>query len=375
MKNNLKILFIFGTRPETIKLAPVIKEFKKEKYFNVKICFTGQHNEMVNQVLDFFQIKPHYRLDVMKENQSLFELTSRVLKGLKNVLEKEKPSLVFVQGDTTTAFVGALGAFYMKIQVGHIESGLRSFNKYFPFPEEINRVLISRLSDYHFAPTEKAKENLYKEGIKENVWVVGNTVIDALVLVLDIIKRQGEENYYKYFDFIDFSKKIILVTAHRRESFGKPFENICYALKEIAKKYEDVEIVYPVHLNPNVRAPVFRISKGIKNIHLIDPLIYPHLIWLMSKTYLILTDSGGIQEEAPSLGKPVLVMRNVTERTEGMEAGTAKLVGTDRKKIVKEVSNLLIKSDEYKKMVKVTNPYGDGKASKRILSKVIDLLR
>jgi len=354
-----KILFIFGTRPEAIKMAPVIKEFKKEKSIDVKVCITAQHREMLDQVLNFFGIKPDYDLNLMKPNQSLFDITANSLKSLEKVLDKEKPDLIFVQGDTTTAFVGALAGFYKKMKVAHIEAGLRSHNKYSPFPEEINRVLVGHVADYHFAPTERAKENLYRENIKKNVYVVGNTVIDALFLGLNIIKKEGEEKFYKYFDFIDFSKKIILVTGHRRENFGKPFENICYALKEIAKR-EDVEIVYPVHLNPNVKKPVNEILNGVRNIHLIEPLEYPYLIWLMSKSYLVLTDSGGIQEEAPSLGKPVLVMRDVTERTEGIEAGTAKLVGTSKETVINEISILLDNKKYYDKMAKAINPYGKG---------------
>jgi len=372
----MKILFIFGTRPEAIKLVPVIKKFSGSKNFSIKICITSQHKEMLQQILNFFYIKPDYDLGIMKENQSLFDATISILKGLEKILEKENPDLVFVQGDTTTAFVGALASFYKKIPVAHIEAGLRSFNKYSPFPEEINRVLVGHIADYHFAPTERAKENLIKENIKENIYVVGNTVIDALFMGLDIIKKQGEEKFYQFFNFIDFSRRIILVTGHRRESFGEPFKNICYALKEIAIKYKnEIEIVYPVHLNPNVRRPVFEILKGLENIHLIEPLDYPHLIWLMSKSYLVLTDSGGIQEEAPSLGKPVLVMREVTERIEGIEAGTAKLVGTTKEKIVKEVEVLLNDKNEYNKMVNTVNPYGDGKASYRIVKiiKKLDL--
>lgn len=261
----------------------------------------------------FFKIKPDYNLGIMRPDQSLFDITAEVLKGVEDVLEEEKPDIIFVQGDTTTTFAGALAGFYKKIKVAHVEAGLRSYSKYSPFPEEINRVLVSHLADYHFAPTQRAKENLFREGVRENVYVVGNTVVDALFLGLEIIKRGGEEKYYEFFDFIDFSRKVILVTGYRRESFGKPFERICYALREIALG-DNVEIVYPVHLNPNVRKPVNKILGGVKNIHLIEPLDYPHLIWLMSKSYLILTDSGGIQEEAPSLGKPVLVMRDVTER-------------------------------------------------------------
>jgi len=362
-------MFIFGTRPEAIKLAPIIKKFGEyNNHINIKICITAQHREMLDQVLNFFQINPDYDLNLMKINQSLFDVTSDILKNLEPVLKKEKPDMVFIQGDTTTALVGALASFYMKIPVAHVEAGLRSHNKYSPFPEEINRVLVGHLADYHFAPTEKAKENLYNENIKENVWVVGNTVIDALYLGLDIIKKHEETKYYNYFHFIDFSKKIILVTGHRRESFGKPFENICYALKELVREYKDIEIVYPVHLNPNIREPVNRILKGEERIHLIEPLEYQYLIWLMDKSYLILTDSGGIQEEAPSLGKPVLVMRDVTERLEGIKAGTAKLVGTKKEVIIKAVSKLIEDFDLYTAMSKIKNPYGDGKASNRILN-------
>ena len=367
-----KILFIFGTRPEAIKLAPVIKEFKTD--FDIKICVTGQHKHMLDQVLDFFKISPDYNLNVMKENQSLFDVTSKILKGLEGILDRENPDLIFVQGDTTTAFIGALAGFYKKVKIAHVEAGLRSHQKYSPFPEEINRVLVGHLADYHFAPTEKAKQNLEKEGIENNIWIVGNTVIDALFLGLDIIKQYGEEKFYNYFSFVDFSKRIILVTGHRRESFGKPFENICYALKEIANNFEDVEIIYPVHLNPNVREPVNRILKYQKNIHLIEPLPYSYLIWLMNKSYLVLTDSGGIQEEAPGLGKPVLVMRNVTERIEGIEAGTAKLVGTEKEKIISNLSILLENEEEYDKMAKAINPYGDGRSSqkiKKIMSKYL----
>ena len=367
----MKVLFLFGTRPEAIKMAPLIKEFKSEENFEIKVCVTAQHRQMLDQVLNFFSIKPDYDLNLMKPNQSLFDITSNTLKGLEPILDKEKPDLVFVQGDTTTAFVGTLAGFYKKIKVAHIEAGLRSYNKYSPFPEEINRVLVGHLADYHFAPTKRAKENLFKENIKENVFVVGNTVIDALFLGLDIIKKEGEEKYYKYFDFIDFSKKIILVTGHRRDSFGKPFENICYALKEIANSFSDIEIVYPVHLNPNVREPVNKILRNQERIHLIEPLEYPYLIWLMSKSYLVLTDSGGIQEEAPSLGKPVLVMREVTERIEGIEAETAKLVGTNKEKIVKEVEVLLKDKEEYNKISKAVNPYGDGRASRRIVELIM----
>jgi len=367
-----RVLFIFGTRPEAIKMAPLIYEARKVGG-DIKVCTTGQHNEMLNQVMDFFELTSDYSLNVMKPNQTLFDLTSNLIRELNHVLEETNPDLVFVQGDTTTTLTGALAAFYKKIKIVHVEAGLRSYDKYSPFPEEMNRALVAKIADYHFAPTERAKENLLNEGIRNNVWVVGNTGIDALFLGLKIIKKQGEDRYYDRFKFIDFSKKIILVTGHRRESFGEPFKNICFALKDIADTFEDIEIVYPVHLNPNVRKPVNKILRGHKRIHLIDPLEYPYLIWLMSKSYLILTDSGGIQEEAPSLGKPVLVMREVTERIEGIEAGVAKLVGTSREKIFKETANLLTNRNEYIKMAKATNPYGDGKASKKIISILQDL--
>ncbi len=359
-----RVLFILGTRPEVIKLAPLIKKFNYE--WDVKICLTGQHREMLRKTLNFFDIVPDYNLNVMKTNQSLFDTTAEILKNLEKVLEDVKPELIFVQGDTTTAFVGALSGFYKKISVAHVEAGLRSKKKYSPFPEEINRVLISKLSDYHFVPTEFAKRNLSEEGITKNVYIVGNTVIDALLLSLRKIKEQYENDYYGYFNFIDFSKRIILVTGHRRESFGKPFENICLALKDLSENFDDIEIVYPVHMNPNVRKTVYSVLENCRRVHLIEPLDYPSFIWLMDKSYFVLTDSGGIQEEAPSLGKPVLVMRNVTERVEGIVAGTAKLVGTTREKIFKETANLLSNKEEYERMKKRENPYGDGKASDRI---------
>lgn len=362
-----EILAIFGTRPEAIKMAPLILKGKDELSCDVRICVTGQHNEMLDQVLDFFKIKPNYDINAMKHNQSLFDITSDILRDLENVLVPEKPDLVMVQGDATSAFVGALAAFYMRIPVAHIEAGLRSYNKYSPFPEEANRVLVGHMADYHFAPTARAKGNLLKEGIKnESIFVVGNTVIDALCLTLEMIKNE-EDKFSSDFGYLHMGKRIILVTGHRRESFGDPFRGICMAIKEIAEE-NDVEIVYPVHLNPNVREPVFEFLGGNKNIHLIEPLDYPHFVWLMSKAYLILTDSGGVQEEAPSLGKPVLVMREVTERIEGIEAGTCKLVGTKRERIIDETSRLLTDFGEYERMAKAVNPYGDGKSTERILS-------
>jgi len=303
----------------------------------------------------------------MRPNQTLFDITAIGLKRIEEILKQYTPDLIFIQGDTTTAFVGALAGYYLQIKIAHLEAGLRSGQKYSPFPEEINRKLAGHIADYHFAPTEKAVQNLQKEGITQSVWNVGNTVIDALFLGLTIIKDK-QLDFRKEFSQIDFSKRIILITGHRRESFGGPFQDMCRAMKEIANSFDDVELVYPVHLNPNVRKPVKDILQGQKNIHLLEPLDYPRLIWLMEKSYIVLTDSGGIQEEAPSLGKPVLVMRDVTERTEGINAGTAKLVGTQKEKIVLEAFNLLKSEENYKKMIGKINPYGDGKTSEKVVS-------
>lgn len=361
-KQTRRFLFIFGTRPEAIKMAPLILRLRE--IAKVRVCVTGQHKEMLEQALQFFSISPDYHLKVMTSNQSLFSVTAKTLTLLERVIEDSSPDLILVQGDTTTAFAGALAGYYKKIKVAHVEAGLRSFNKYSPFPEEMDRVMIGQVSDYHFAPTPKAKSNLIKENVPEKrIFVVGNTVVDALLMGVDIVRR-NEKAFSGFFRFVDFSKKVILVTGHRRESFGRPFENICLALRDVAK--EDVEIVYPVHLNPNVRSHVFPILRDIKNIHLIEPLSYPHIIYLMSKSHLILTDSGGIQEEAPTLGKPVLVMRDVTERTEGIEAGTALLVGTKRTRIAASARMLLNDETLYKKMAKTRNPYGDGRSSQRI---------
>lgn len=364
-----KLLFIFGTRPEAVKMAPLIKEFEKHPdHFDVKVAVTGQHREMLDQVLQFFNIKPDYDLNLMKPNQTLFDVTADALRGMEKILEEVKPDLVIVQGDTTTVFAGALAGFYKKISVAHLEAGLRSGDKYSPFPEEINRILTGHIADYHWCPTEKARENLLAEGIKdEKIHVVQNTVIDALFLALDLLKEEGDEKYLEFFKDVDFNKKLILVTAHRRESFGQPFENICNAVKELSTKYPDVEFVYPVHLNPNVREVVFGILSDIPNIHLMDPLDYPYMVWIMNKAHIVLTDSGGVQEEAPSLGKPVIVLRDVTERQEGVDAGTAKLVGTDKELIINATSALLDNEQEYEKMAKAVNPYGDGTTSKKIV--------
>ena len=377
MINNFKmkkILFVFGTRPEAIKMAPVIKAFKDEKIFDTKVCVTGQHRQMLDQVLDIFDIKPDYDLNIMELGQDLFDITANVLSGMKNVLSEYSPDVVLVHGDTSTTSATAIAAFYQKIKVGHIEAGLRTGNIYSPWPEEVNRQISGVIANYHFAPTSTSMENLLKENKnKENILVTGNTVIDALFLVLDKIEKDAKlkntilksiSDQYRF----NSDKKIILVTGHRRENFGEGFTNICKALKKIADDNHDVDIVYPVHLNPNVQKPVKNILSNSKNIYLINPLSYENFIYLMSKSYFIITDSGGVQEEAPSLGKPVLVLRNTTERPEALEAGTVKLVGTNFEAIVNESQKFLDDEKEYKKMSKAHNPYGDGSASKRIVN-------
>lgn len=361
-----KVMFIFGTRPEAIKVVPVIMKFINDGHFDTKICVTAQHREMLDQVLEIFNIVPDYDLNIMKKNQDLFDITSNIIVKLRDVLKAEQPDLVFVHGDTTTTFVSSLASFYLRIKVAHIEAGLRTYNKYSPFPEEINRTLTGQLADLHLAPTDKSKTNLINEGVSEsNILITGNTVIDALFYVRDIVERVEKE--FDELNGIDFSKRIVLITGHRRENFGKGFENICEAIGELALKNSDVDFIYPVHLNPNVRKPVFDIIGDIKNIKLIEPLSYMPFVKLMNKSHIILTDSGGIQEEAPSLGKPVLVMRDTTERPEAIDAGTVKLVGTDKNKIVTQVQLLIDSKKEYEKISYAHNPYGDGKASDRIL--------
>lgn len=369
----MKILFAFGTRPEAIKLAPVIKELQKDKKnFKVEICITAQHRHMLDQVLNTFNIRSDFDLDIMRENQTLFDVNVRVLRGLEQLLQTRKPDLVFIQGDTTTAFVSALAAFYCKIPIGHIEAGLRTYDKFAPFPEEMNRRLITHLADFHFAPTQRAKENLLKEGIKEEqILVTGNTVIDALLLALKMNPKLDLPILYK----INPNHKVILVTAHRRESFGQPFNNICLALKRIVERNKDVEIIYPVHPNPCINIPVRKYLGNVERIHLIAPMDYLPFTHLMKKSYLILTDSGGIQEEVPALGKPVLVLRDKTERPEAIESGTARLVGTKSQRIVRETEKLLKSNGEHKKMVRATNPFGDGKASQRIKNFLIKTIR
>jgi len=366
-----KILAVFGTRPEAIKLAPVIKVLEEERsVFRTKICVSGQHREMLDQVLNVFSIRPDYDLDVMKPNQDLFDLTARVLLGLRDVLAQEKPDWILVQGDTTTAVIASLAGFYCGIKVGHVEAGLRSHNKNLPFPEEVNRRITDVLADLYFVPTELSKNNLLKEGFSdERIIVTGNTVIDALVWLRQRIAHQAVE--INALPNLDWSKQIILVTGHRRESFGQDFKSICHALLAIAKLYPDVNIIYPVHLNPNVQAPVKKLLINVPNLHLITPLDYEKFVWLMSKAYIILTDSGGIQEEAPALNKPVLIMRRVTERPEGIAAGTAKLIGVEMEAIVDNVRFLLEDSREYMRMAKAKNPYGDGTAA----IKIVEVLR
>ena len=356
---------MFGTRPEAIKLAPVIQELRRRKGFEPRVCVTAQHREMLDQVLETFSIRPDYDLDLMKPGQDLFDITARCLEGLRPVLLRERPDAVVVQGDTTTVFAAALAAFYLGIPVAHVEAGLRTFDKRRPFPEEMNRRLASHLAGLHFAPTERARQNLLAEGLpREQVFVTGNTVVDALFHVRE--KHRGRWPRPPGLRPVGKARRIVLVTGHRRESFGPGFENICRALRSIAGSHPHVEIIYPVHLNPNVREPVFRLLGGLPNVQLIEPAGYVPFVGLMEACHLVLTDSGGIQEEAPSLGKPVLVMREVTERPEAVEAGTVRLVGTDVDKIVSGVRRLLDDAAEYQRMSRAHNPYGDGRASGRI---------
>ena len=369
----IKVLFVFGTRPETIKMAPVIQCLKKIAIISTHVCVTAQHRQMLDQFLELFDIKPDFDLDIMIPGQNLTEITTAILTGLREVLIELKPHLLFVQGDTTTAFAAALAAFYEKVPVAHIEAGLRTGNVLMPWPEEVNRKLVSEIANIHFAPTIQAKKNLLREGIMPSkIFVTGNTVIDALFSFVHRLQtdQKLKERMKKQFAFLDAKCKTILVTGHRRENFGEGFESICKALKRIASR-KDVQIVYPVHLNPNVQKPVKRILVGQKNIHLIDPLDYVSFIYLMNSSYLVMTDSGGVQEEAPSLGKPVLVMRETTERPEAVEAGTVILVGTDEDKIVEETERLLDEPEAYQKMSLAHNPYGDGHAASRIIQCIL----
>lgn len=371
----IKNLIIFGTRPEAIKMAPLIKEFEKNNnLFETRVCVTAQHREMLDQVLNFFEITADYDLNLMKPNQNLFSLTADILTELKPILEDFKPDYVYVHGDTTTSMAASLASFYSQAKVCHVEAGLRTNNKYSPFPEEMNRQITGRISDLHFAPTNISKENLLIENIAESsILITGNTVIDALLDSSERVKTIKNTEIDFLQSNLDFEKKIILITGHRRENHGQGFINICEALKIIAEENPDVLIVYPVHLNPNVKGPVFEVLGDIENIKLIEPLAYPAFVWLMNQSYLIITDSGGVQEEAPSLGKPVLVMRDTTERPEAVVAGTVVLVGTDKNKIVLECQKLLDDSILYESRSSLHNPYGDGKACKRIVEHIISL--
>jgi UDP-N-acetylglucosamine 2-epimerase (non-hydrolysing) len=367
----MKILLVFGTRPEAIKMAPLVHALSLETAIDAKVCVTGQHREMLDQVLTLFNIKPDFDLEIMAPGQSLGDITGKILSRMKPVLETFKPDLVLVHGDTSTTFAASLAAYFQQIKVGHIEAGLRTGDILSPWPEEGNRKLTSVLTQYHFAPTRRSKENLLAEAVpRGNIFVTGNTVIDALFYVLNKLKTDKtlmgklESNY----SFLNSKKKLVLVTGHRRESFGGGFERICEALRQIALTHGECQIVYPVHLNPNVQEPVNRLLRGIDNVFLIDPQEYLAFCYLMEKSSIILTDSGGIQEEAPSLGKPVLVMRDTTERPEALDAGTVRLVGTDVQLIVSQVGMLLTDSDEYNRMSRSHNPYGDGSACNKILN-------
>ena len=371
-----KVLSVFGTRPEAIKMAPLVKILDESRNFDSRVCVTAQHREMLDQVLDIFEIYPEYDLNIMKKGQSLFEVTSSILMKLKPILEEFQPDILLVHGDTSTTFSASLAAFYKRIKIGHVEAGLRTGNLYSPWPEEANRKLTGALTNYHFAPTEQAKTNLLYEGVEENnIVVTGNTVIDALYFMQDKFKKnaQSVKKLDNKFKFLDNTKKLILITGHRRENFGVGFEDICNAIKEIALSNNDVQILYPVHLNPNVQEPVSRILSCIENVFLIEPQEYQEFCYLMARSSIILTDSGGIQEEAPSLGKPVLVLRDTTERPEAVKAGTVKLVGTKLDQIRKEVDLLLNNKDYYERMSKSHNPYGDGQAAKKILDFMSEL--
>ncbi|WP_299159470.1 UDP-N-acetylglucosamine 2-epimerase (non-hydrolyzing) [uncultured Tenacibaculum sp.] len=367
-----KNLIIFGTRPEAIKMAPLVKEFfKNSDVFETKVCITAQHREMLDQVLDFFEITPDYDMNLMKPNQNLYGLTADIITGLKPILEEFKPDYVYVHGDTTTTMASSIAAFYSGAKVCHVEAGLRTFNKRSPFPEEVNRSVAGSICDYHFSPTTTSEKNLLNENIsKENILITGNTVIDALHFSSDKVTSDSysDNEVTMLKDVVNSSKKLVLVTGHRRENHGQGFVNICSALKLIAEKNPDAQIIYPVHLNPNVQRPVYELLDGVNNIKLISPLSYPSFVWLMNQSYLIITDSGGVQEEAPSLGKPVLVMRNTTERPEAVEVGTVLLVGTNTEKIVSEAQKLLNNKEDYVSMSKLHNPYGDGTACAKIVN-------
>ena len=364
----MNILIVFGTRPEAIKMAPVVKALNEDSSFDARICVTAQHRQMLDRVLELFRLRPDYDLNLMRAGQDLTDITANVLTAMRGVLKSWRPDLMLVHGDTTTTLAASLAGYYERIAIGHVEAGLRTFNKYSPWPEEINRKVAGTIASVHFAPTDGARHNLLREGVAENViHVTGNTVIDALLDVVRLIRssRDLKETLNARFSFLDPARKLVLVTGHRRENFGQGFENICMALREIAS-IPGVDVVYPVHLNPNVQGPVHRLLAGCDRIHLIEPLDYLPFVYLMDRAHLIITDSGGVQEEAPSLGKPVLVMRNTTERPEALQAGTVKLVGTDPERIVSETRLLLEDCLEYERMSRAHNPYGDGLAAQRI---------
>ncbi len=365
----IKVMTIFGTRPEAIKMAPLAIELANDPRIEARVCVTAQHRQMLDQVLEIFNITPDYDLDIMKSRQTLAGITTKVLSGMDEVFEKEKPDIALVHGDTSTSFVAALAAFYHQIKVGHVEAGLRTYDKYSPFPEEMNRQLTGRIADLNFAPTQRNRTNLLKENVSEkSIYVTGNTVIDAM-------KTTVRDDYVfsdETLNSIDFkSKRVIIVTAHRRENLGKPLENICEALKYIVESYKDTELVYPVHLNPAVRETVFGILGDMPRVHLIDPINVDELHNAMARSFMVMTDSGGIQEEAPSLAKPVLVLRRETERPEAVEAGTVKIAGVDKNVIIEEAKTLLDNKDAYNKMAKAANPYGDGNASRRIVDAIL----
>ena len=368
----IKVMTVFGTRPEGIKMAPIIKVMEKEEKIENIVCITAQHREMLDQVLNLFDIEPDYDLNIFKPGQSLTEITIRGLKGLEEVIQKVKPDLLLVQGDTTTVFSGALAAFYQKVKIGHVEAGLRSGNLYSPYPEEANRKLTGIMTDFHFAPTEESRKNLLREGYpEEKIFITGNTVIDALKYAI----KEDYSFQLPLLNKLDYeNNKVILLTSHRRENIGKPMENIFNAINDIVEKHQDVEVVFPIHLNPKVREIAYGVFKDNPKVHIIEPLDYEPFTNLMSKVHIVVTDSGGLQEEAPSLGKPVLVIREETERPEGIEAGTAKLVGTNYENVFKEIDILLSNSEEYKKMANAVNPYGDGKAAERIVDVIINSL-
>jgi len=376
----IKVLSVFGTRPEAIKMAPVVLGLQKAEGIESLVCVTAQHREMLDQVLELFEIKPDYDLNIMKPGQDLYDVTANALLGMRDVLRECKPDLILVHGDTTTCFAAALAAFYEQIKVGHVEAGLRTGDMSAPFPEEANRSLVGRIASYHFAPTDSSKENLLKENTHEDsILVTGNTVIDALLMVRDIVSSYSQETWIEKFgdhlykSITDENRKFILITGHRRENFGQGFIDLCNAIKTLAEKHPDWDLVYPVHLNPNVQKPVKDILSNTTNVYLIEPQDYAPFVWLMDQSDLILTDSGGIQEEGPSLGKPVLVMRDVTERPEAVDAGTVKLVGTNKQAIIDGIETVLGDPAQYLKMSKAHNPYGDGKAVERIVMAVLDM--